>query len=96
MKYNINDYIKVRLTDEGRRIHRAHHAEIVSALPEKIRHSHLIQYSPPIEDELGWSTWQGWNLMQVFGPYMGLSAKLPFDTVIDIIPANKGSNQHVV
>lgn len=80
MRFNINNHVRVRLTDAGRAIHREWTDNLYSSMPAAKRE---YQYTPPIEDSDGWSTWQMWNLMQIFGSSCGLSSELPFQTVIE-------------
>lgn len=68
--FNINQYVRVKLTPFGRRIHLFTYTQ----LPDK--------YTPPKEDEAGYSEWQLWNLMQIFGPYIKLGGEQPFDADI--------------
>ena len=35
-----------------------------------------------IEDNDGWSKWQLWDLMNIFGPYMKMGCNNPFDLSI--------------
>ena len=35
-----------------------------------------------IEDNDGWSKWQLWDLMNIFGPYMKMRCNNPFDLSI--------------
>ena len=69
MRYNFNDMIRVRLTDEGRRIHRANHERLLEMMPPAARDA-IGPYQPKEEDADGWSEWQGWDLMREFGPWM--------------------------
>ncbi len=82
MKFNFNDCIRVRLTDEGRRIHRANHEALLSCLPAKA--AQAMAYRPPVEDADGWSRWQGWSLMQEFGAWMRLTREPPFELTVEI------------
>jgi hypothetical protein len=78
--FNINNYIKVRLTDRGRAVHRENY--------ERLFHGHLIEkypYQPPAEDKDGWSKWQAWDFMASFGPYMGNGLNAPAETEIKFI-----------
>ena len=79
MKININDVVKVRLTEYGRKIHRGNHQKFWSMLGKCD-----VKYFPPEEDENGWSEWQLWDLMNEFGKHVGLGSKLPFETEIEI------------
>lgn len=75
MNLNINADVKVKLTNYGRNI-----------LLEDYKKSCIdIKYFPPIEDDEGWSTWQLWRLMQIFGKHMRLGVgEAPFETEIII------------
>ena len=76
MKINLNDSVRVRLTEHGRRLHREHWNEKVGdAYP----------YQQPQEDEDGWSTWQLWELMATFGEHLCMCCKLPFKTQIETV-----------
>lgn len=81
MIFNINEYIKVRLTDYGRKMHRKNYDEFWG----KIAVPRIIDYIPPIEDEDGWSTWQMWTFMEQFGRYMRLGEKNVIETNIIIV-----------
>lgn len=74
IKLNLNDRVRVKLTDHGREILRKDYEERFAFLGRK--------YVPPKEDAEGWSEWQLWNLFQDFGQHIYLGGKLPFDTII--------------
>lgn len=75
MKFNINDNVKVRLNSAGFDIHRKYWAFYTG----------LSNYTPPKIDDQGYSTFQLWDLMVVFGPHVYLgSNKLPFETEIEL------------
>jgi hypothetical protein len=67
--FNINDYVYVRLTDEGRKI-----------LMQQHQHA-------PVEDPDGYSRWQLWHLMSVFGQHVYNGCRVPFETTIKIPPS---------
>lgn len=75
VKFNVNQYISVRLTDYGREYLRLRFVELEE------RYNLDLEYTPPVEVD-GWSTFQLWELMESFGPIIGLGAKLPFETEI--------------
>lgn len=81
MKFNINDEVRVRLTDVGRAIHRKNHDDLFKAWGAR---GVMPEYRPPKEDPGGWSTWQLWDLMHEFGRHCYNGAKIPFETEIDI------------
>ena len=78
MKFNINDTVKVRLTDIGRDELRAQYEDL------QMHATSLLPYQPPVEDENGYSTWQLWVLMQKFGDLMCNGGDLYFEPEIEI------------
>jgi hypothetical protein len=76
IEFNVNETVRVRLTDRGRDILRAYWAE--STLPGR------EPYSPRISDD-GWYDTQLWNVMHVFGPHVRLGFDVPFDTTIELV-----------
>lgn len=80
MKFNINDYVRVKLTPHGRFLLEKKHHEFY----EKYRIANR-EYTPYKEDDNGWSTWQLWNLMNYLGEYITMGAELPFETNIEIV-----------
>lgn len=71
MTYNINTHVRVRLTETGR---------------EYLRTSGRGYTSEQAEDDAGWSRWQLWRLMHVFGPLLDTPrvGHLPFETTIEL------------
>ena len=76
--FNVNDYVRVRLTETGLAIHKALHDDLMAQLPN----ASTLVYEPPKVDAEGWSRWQLWHLMQDFGPHILMGAKAPFETEI--------------
>lgn len=74
-KFNINDTVKVKLTERGKQIHREEWDRVFGDKSGFI-------YTPPLEDENGYSRWQMWSLMKIFGNHMGLGLDCPFETNI--------------
>jgi hypothetical protein len=80
MKFNVNNYVKVRLTDEGRTIIKC------KRYSNPLLKGYLdYDDTYPKEDENGWSMWQMWDLMSMFGDYMYNGCRIPFETEIEII-----------
>lgn len=75
IRININDEVRVRLTDKGRDVLKFNHYRLVPHLP----------FVPSEEDAGGWSTWQLWRLMQEFGDSMHNGCDVPFETEIEIV-----------
>jgi hypothetical protein len=78
MILNLNRIVRVQLTDWGRDIDRARHEAIFADTRYK------MDYIPHEEDKDGWSKWQLWHLMEVYGKYMGMCEQLPFLLDIEI------------
>jgi hypothetical protein len=76
MQFNINDRVRVKLTEYGKEVDRAEHARIFADRP-------WVAYRPHPEDAEGWSTWQLWYLMQTFGSSISFG-RLPFETTIEL------------
>lgn len=77
IEFNVNRYVWVQLTDEGRRIHRENHDDLEQSIPGR-----LPEYRAPKEDDDGWSKWQLWCLMQDFGSHIRMGGPNPFNTNI--------------
>lgn len=75
-KFNINNYVKVKLTEKGKNIIENYYSNI----PQLENHSRPL----PKEDENGWSKWQMWDLMSMFGDKMFNGCDVPFETEIEI------------
>lgn len=77
MKFNINNYVKVKLTDKGKDIYFHRHDEINAHYKKKV-----IKPSYPKADDDGYTKFQLWNLMEIYGKYCTLGSELPFDSEI--------------
>ena len=65
MKHNLNDTIRVRLTDYGKRIY--------TGQLERLNEYHgkrIIENTNPIVDSEGYTTFQLWDFMNTFGYYL--------------------------
>lgn len=76
IRFNVNDHVRVQLTDLGRQIHRDYWTPFcLSGYP----------YKAPEEDAQGWSKFQLWDLMKTFGKHLGNGQPGPFATEIEIL-----------
>ena len=74
IRVNVNDLVRVRLTDKGRAIRDARWAEL------RVLTNGNIPVAPePAEDGDGISEWLLWEFMRTFGPCMHNGADMPFD-----------------
>ena len=85
MRFNMNNEIKVRLTDLGRQILLRQYEAIYDTPYMRERYP----YIPPKEDSDGWSTWQMWYFMATFGPYLANGNNLPAHVEIEILQEGK-------
>lgn len=83
-KFNMNQTVKVKLTEYGLEIHKKDWESFwLHGGPARAK---IAAYNPPKEDEDGYSTWQLWSLMQLYGEHIGLGFNnLPFETDIILI-----------
>ena len=61
--FNINDCIKVKLTDYGYKLHVSHYRKYFTD-------AHLQQYCLPFRDKEGYTKYQLWEFMNIFGEHM--------------------------
>ncbi len=78
MNFNVNDKVRVKLTDHGRQALRRRHADLWDGISPH-------QYEPPKEDAEGWSEWQMWDLMESLGHMWYMGGPPPFDTTIQLV-----------
>lgn len=78
--FNINQGVRVKLTEHGRAIHRANHKRNFKGAEDR------YPYLPPVEDCDGWSRWQLWALMAEFGEHIGMARPHPFDGNMELDP----------
>ncbi len=80
MKLNLNQKVKVKLTQIGKNHLIERHKKIYG------RHANSFPCRTIKEDKYGYSTWQLWELMGVFGELMQYpTCNLPFETEIKLI-----------
>lgn len=78
MKFNINNYVKVRITPNGIKALETNHNHLKNIAPS------IGDFRPPEIDSDGFVKFQLWQLMQEFGPYIKMGVALPFETEIEI------------
>lgn len=77
MKFNINEYVHVQLTDFGRKTLKDAFDKFDADMGNM-----GSPYIAPIEDEDGWSRWQMWELMLQLGHLLVNGGPTPFNTNI--------------
>lgn len=78
IRFNVNHFVRVKLTDRGRKILRENYARDMGAMANK--HPYL-ETTPDAE---GWTRFQLWDLMREFGGSIGCGMNGPFETEIII------------
>lgn len=84
MEFNINSNVKVRLNSEGHRILEEFHHDRLQRLNEASPEFEWGRYKPPETDKEGYSEFQMWHLMEVFGAHVGMAKRPPFEITIII------------
>ena len=87
MKFNINDYVKVKLTEKGLRTLKKQHEELKRKAPS------IGEYREPKIDREGYTKFQLWDLMSHFGTECSLGLEIPFDTEIIICDKTTEGNE---
>lgn len=79
-EFNINEYVYVKLTDYGKEILRERRERFNEVLISKGIEPFTTDFIKVDED--GFTQFQLWELMNIFGNFMNVSSKLPFETTI--------------
>ena len=87
--FNVNEYVRVKLTERGKKCLRENYDKLAQAWGGKL----TFQFRLPEEDADGWSRWQMWSLMQDLGPHISMGSEPPFETSIEVL-ANIRSQPH--
>lgn len=74
IKFNINDKVKVKLTDFGR----SEYKKILDERRKNAPHEYNDLFKMPIEKD-GYSEWQLWILMANFGHLFFNGCEIPFE-----------------
>ena len=84
--FNINEPVKVKLTEEGIRILENRHNNLLNQYSDKPEVRKILgEFKTPEVDENGYSSFQLWELMNIFGSYMyNGNPKVPFEMTIAI------------
>ena len=82
IEFNINEFVKVKLTAVGRAELKRQHDELCEAFPNiETEISDIYQ-----SDEDGYTKFQLWSLMNTFGHICHMGSAPPFDTTIILVP----------
>lgn len=81
MIFNVNDKVKIKLTEKGKDQVWKDYLELCKRMGYTPKRGY--EGYPP-EDQDGWSEWQMWDLIKTFGPYTGIGLEPLFETDIEI------------
>ena len=81
MKINVNDNVRIKLTDKGRKVLEAKHHALYEQFPQLKKRP----YEPPKEDAEGWSVWQLWCVMEAFGEFTRIGMDGCFETTMELV-----------
>jgi len=82
--FNINDYIRVKVTERGFAVMDATDDALnatIAPLPAAFLRRSIRRRREQAEND-GWSEWQAWDLFETFGTSMHLGCDIPFETEI--------------
>lgn len=76
IRVNLNNYIRFMLNDRGKEIYSHRNDKeneyIKTHNKDKDTHLKLLPTNPPKVDEQGFSTFQLWEFMEIFGSYVSM------------------------
>ena len=75
---NINDFIKVKLTNKGKNIYHKFYTEIYDEINDK-PNIDINRFYPKVDDE-GYTKMQLHEFMQIFGQYFGVGKNMIMET----------------
>ena len=78
-KFNINEYVRVKLNEVGLEIYKNRMKEINKNLEETTELKFPIYPIYPIRDNKGYVKFQLWDLMEIFGSYLRVGKEIPFE-----------------
>ena len=87
MKFNIDDTIKIKLTEAGKLALRRRYDEL-----EK-RYDGLEHFEMPDEDDEGWSKWSLMDLIVTFGPTTYTGLYMPFESEVELVGLKGDKNE---
>ena len=80
--FNINDFVKVKLTEKGKYIY-YHQFDDINQNIQKIGGKPLNPIELKYDDE-GYTEFQMWHLMEIFGKYLFNGCNIPFETTVKL------------
>ena len=83
VKISLNDKIKVKLTEKGKKIYFEHIKNCNERISERYKIPSVLKI-----DKKGYTMFQLWDFMKMYGEYMLLGEELPCDCEVIIDKSN--------
>jgi len=80
--FNVNDYIYVKITEEGHKIYEEYIEKLTNEIREYFPKSKNLELPLANSDKNGWTKFQLWNFMQIFGEHFHIGVDGPIETTI--------------
>lgn len=79
IKFNVNDYVHIKLTPLGKKVYLGHYNEY-----RELSYQPLMKRMPKYtkSEKKGYHKFQLWEIMQIFGEIIYNGCKMPFKTEI--------------
>ena len=88
--YNINSNVWVKLTDHGKEIYK-------KFWEEALKGSAIEQSTPVLKtDDRGWTEFQMWDLMCIFGCHLYNGCKTPFETNVKFLKEDFTTKEPII
>lgn len=92
MKINLNDEIKVKLTERGKHIINSYYTDSFKEINEKYNAHLHVPFEIEVDEE-GYSKFLLHEFMHIFGPYLYVGAPGEVINPVDIIIIERGSKE---
>ena len=92
VKINLNDIVKVKLTDYGKEIYYHRHDGLIECMRYHGIESTTIKPSFPKEDDEGKSKFQLWDFIELYGEHIGMGKSNviePLDIEVEVSDESK-------
>lgn len=91
MTINLNEHVKVKLNDRGKDIFYHQYDDLNLFI--KVQGGKLIEPCMPEVDADGYTSIQLWELMNIFGPHIGMGLPIPFENNAIVIEEARNNEQ---
>jgi len=82
IKFNLNDYIHVNLTDDGFKYWKENHDKVFSGHKKLKKYIRTISYYKEKADKNGYVRFQAWDFINIFGDTVEMGTQPLFDLTL--------------